>query len=184
MDLAYPKDRGGIIVSVMCVPHSTDCESPGIWLCFSLMAISHAVLLGFQGDMSGARLGPAYTFVCLGALGVYSSAPILGAWAGNNSAPAGRRALVMAVLISIGNIGGIIGSFMYLESEGPVYNTGFGLGTALGVFGVVTALVLWLALKRENAKNEKVTLDEARARYSDAELLAMGNNSPLFRFVL
>lgn len=90
----------------------------------------------------------------------------------------------MAILISIGNIGGIIGSFMYLESEAPVYNTGFGLGTALGVFGVVTAFVLWVALKKENAKNEKVTLDEARTQYSDEDLLKMGNNSPLFRFVL
>lgn len=148
------------------------------------MAIANAVLLGLQGHMAGNRLGAAYTFVCIGAFGTYSAAPMLGAWAGNNSAPAGRRALVMACLISIGNLGGIVGSFMFMEKEAPVYNTGFGLGTALGVFGVVTAFILWAAYRKENAKNEKISLDEARARYSDEELLALGNKSPLFRYFL
>lgn len=148
------------------------------------MAISHAVLLAFQGHMGDTRLGPAYTLVCLGAFGVYSAAPMLGAWAGNNSAPAGRRALVMACLISIGNLGGIVGSFMYLEREAPIYNTGFGLGAALGTFGVVGSFILWMAYRRQNAKNEKITLEQARAQYSDSELLALGNNSPLFRFFL
>ena len=60
----------------------------------------------------------------------------------NNLAPSNRRAIGSAFNICVGNIGGIIGSYMYLDRESPTYPTGFGLSLAFGGSALVAALTL------------------------------------------
>ncbi|CAN9262229.1 unnamed protein product [Alternaria alternata] len=105
-------------------------------------------------------------------------------WAANNLAPSSRRAIGVAFNICVGNIGGVIGSYMYLESEKPKYYTGFGLSLAFGATGFIVAFLLELSYKWGNTKKARLSEDEIRAKYSDQELLDMGDKSPLFRYTL
>lgn len=83
----------------------------------------------------------------------------------------------------VGNVGGILGSFMYLESESPKYYTGFGISIALAGVGIIVAALLEWSYKIAN--NRKAALEgEARVRYTEEELFDMGDRSPLFKHVL
>lgn len=107
--------------------------------------------------------------------------PAAAAWAANNLAPSSRRAVGLALNIALGNCGGIMGSYMFFDSDAPRYSTGFGLSMAWAVSGIIMALAAEAAYKWGNNKKEKLSEDEIRARYTQDELLRMGDRSPLFK---
>ncbi|KAL2802863.1 major facilitator superfamily domain-containing protein [Aspergillus granulosus] len=100
-------------------------------------------------------------------------------WAINNLALSKRRAIGSAFNICMGNAGGIIGSYMYLDRESPTYLTGFGLSLAFGLSGLVMATILELSLVWANKRNGRISETEVRERHSDEELLVLGDRSPL-----
>lgn len=110
--------------------------------------------------------------------------PSATSWAANNLAPANRRAIGLAFCICMGNIGGIIGSFMYLDNEAPTYRTGFELSLAFGASGVVAAIVLELSYMWANKQKSKIPEEEVRAQYTQDELLRLGDKSLLFKYLL
>lgn len=91
--------------------------------------------------------------------------------------------MVSAFLNTVCNFGGIIGSFMYLNREAPVYNTGNAITIAAGVTGCACAIVLHVAWKKINRENRQRKEDEVRSTYSDDELLRLGDRSPFFRYM-
>lgn len=46
------------------------------------------------------------------------------------------------------------------------------------------AVALKWAHERENKKRDAMNLDEIREKYSDEDLLIMGDKSPLYRYVV
>ncbi|KAK9783975.1 putative Major facilitator superfamily domain-containing protein [Seiridium cardinale] len=148
-----------------------------------IVAIGYAIFLGLDGALSTQR-GLAYFAVVVVCIGIYPIQPAASSWNANNIAPDSRRAMAIAFNNCVGNTGGILGSFMYIDSEKPKYHTGFGLGLALGVTGMIMALVLEWTYKKGNAKKAEMTEDEVRLKYSESELMDLGDSSPLFRYVL
>jgi hypothetical protein len=94
----------------------------------------------------------------------------------------------MALLISIGNLGGICGSNIYLAAQAPKYPTGFGVSLAFCVLGMIAAMVLRREYKRQNRLREELIAREGeevvKARYTDVELLELGDRSPFYRYTL
>ncbi|KAH8177287.1 major facilitator superfamily protein [Sarocladium implicatum] len=156
---------------------------PFVVIPFTLVAIGFSIMLGLQGRFE-ENIGAAYTAVIIACMGIYPAMPAATAWAANNLAPASRRAVGLAMNIAIGNCGGIMGSYMFFDSDAPRYNTGFGLSLAWAVSGIIMALAAEAAYKLGNMKKEKFDEDEIRERYTRDELLRMGDKSPLFRYTL
>ncbi|KIV99683.1 uncharacterized protein PV09_08674 [Verruconis gallopava] len=137
---------------------------------------------------------PKYPGLTLGFLfgiagGLYAGFPPLIAWAANNVAPSSKRAVAMALLISIGNMGAIAGSNIYLAREAPVYQLGFGASFSFTTFAIIMTYILRVAYEKENKKRDRWVEDlggEAgvRSRYHEQELLDMGDKSPFFRYAL
>ena len=90
----------------------------------------------------------------------------------------------IALMIATGNLGGIVGSFIYQEKESPRYPTGFGTSLSFAAAGAVCALTLEFLFWNINKKNAEKTEDEWRAIYTDAQLEKMGDRSPLFKYSL
>lgn len=88
---------------------------------FFAMALGFAVVMSFDGDLHGSHVAPAYVMMCVAIMGLFSACPMLLTWGTNNSAPAGRRAMIASMLTSVANFGGIAGSFMFLDREAPKY---------------------------------------------------------------
>uniref|UniRef100_L2FJI7 Major facilitator superfamily transporter n=1 Tax=Colletotrichum fructicola (strain Nara gc5) TaxID=1213859 RepID=L2FJI7_COLFN len=154
---------------------------------FTLPTITKA--MGFantQAQLLSAppyKRGVAYFSVVLAVIGIYPIQAAAASWNANNIAPASRRAIGIALMNCVGNVGGIVGSFMYLESEKPKYHTGFGLSLAFGGSGLIVALLLEWSYKIANAKKARIA-DEAKEKYTEEELFKMGDRSPLFKYVL
>ena len=94
----------------------------------------------------------------------------------------------MALLISIGNMGGIVGSNIFVSWEAPKYPAGFGTGFAICCIAVLMAIFLRFIFARENARKVAVLEREGeeafRARYTEQEMVQMGDKSPFFIYTL
>lgn len=139
----------------------------------ALLAIPHPQLPGLT-----------YAFLFAIPAGVYP--PIIGilSWVGNNLAPTWKRSVGMALLISIGNLGGAIGSNIFLEEEKPNYWLGYGFSLGILVAGITATLVIRVSYGSVNKRRDKISEAQAREQYSEEELLALGDRSPLYRYVV
>ncbi|OQE31551.1 hypothetical protein PENSTE_c001G00994 [Penicillium steckii] len=144
--------------------------------------------IGFLGLLSiphPALPGLTYAFLFCIPVGVYP--PLIGlvSWIGNNLAPSWKRAVGMAFLIMMGNLGGAIGSNIYLEKQRPNFWLGFGFGSGFSIAAILATIILKFEYERLNQTKGAIgTEDEIRGRYSYDELLQMGDKSPLFRYIV
>lgn len=146
---------------------------------------------GFIGELACPhdRLpGVAYFFLFLIAIGLYCPFTSVVTLIANNLAPSSKRAVGMAVMISVGNMGGICGSNIYFAAEAPSYPTGFGVCLATSVLSVIAAYILRVAYRRDNKQRDALIAQEGeeaiRSRYTDQELLELGDKNPFFRYSL
>ncbi|KAL4907106.1 hypothetical protein BDW74DRAFT_189669 [Aspergillus multicolor] len=172
-------------ISAICFARLSDhfyWRMPFVVIPMLIIIIAYSVIISLKGELASNK-GVAYFSVVLAVIGIYPIQAAAASWNANNIAPASRRAIGIALMNCVGNVGGILGSFMYLEREKPKYYTGFGISLALGVTGVFMAgLLEWsyiLANKRK-AREE----GDARSRYTEEELFDLGDRSPLFKHVL
>lgn len=115
---------------------------------------------------------------------MYPILPGVNAWNVANTPDPAKRSVNIGLLVCVGNIGGLIGSYIYLDREAPRYPTGYGTSLAFGLAGIMAATLLEFLLKRDNAKKAQMSEDEIRERYTDEELINMGEKSPLFKWAL
>ncbi|KAJ5958135.1 uncharacterized protein N7479_005285 [Penicillium vulpinum] len=155
---------------------------PFVCIPMLIVVVAYSIIMSLNGALEEKK-GVAYFAVVLSVIGIYPIQPGAASWNANNIAPASRRAMGIALVNCVGNIGGILGSFMYIETESPKYPTGFGLSLALGGVGFFVALFLEWTYKIGNAKKERLA-DDARVNYTEDQLFDMGDKSPLFKYVL
>ncbi|KEF57115.1 uncharacterized protein A1O9_07305 [Exophiala aquamarina CBS 119918] len=155
---------------------------PFVVIPMGIVTIAYSVIISLHGELQ-AKKGVAYFSVVLAVVGIYPIQAAAASWNANNIAPSSRRAIGIALMNCVGNVGGIVGSFMYLESEKPKYYTGFGLSLAFGASGMVVAFLLEWSYKFANARKALVA-EEAKTKYTEEELFDMGDKSPLFKHVL
>lgn len=89
----------------------------------------------------------------------------------------------MALMISIGNLGGAVGTNIFLAREAPYYWTGYGVSLGVVVLSLVTAIFMRWKLQRINAAREALTSEEISSRHTEQELATLGDDSPLFRYI-
>jgi len=145
-----------------------------------LIIIGYSIIIGLGGHLK-ENLGPGFFAIILTCMGIYPTHPATTSWTMNNLAPSNRRAIGSAFNICVGNIGGIVGSYMYLDREDP---TGFGLSLAFGGTALLAALILEVSFIWGNKRKNALSEVDIREKYSDEQLLQMGDKSPLFRYTL
>ncbi|KAL4797764.1 major facilitator superfamily domain-containing protein [Aspergillus venezuelensis] len=115
--------------------------------------------------------------------GLYPISPAVTAWISVNCAGTMKRAVGIAAMVSFSQLGGIVGSNIYISSQAPTYPVGFGISMGmLAVFGCIWPIIYWVILRRINAKRAAMNETEVRMRYTNEELADMGDLSPLFRY--
>lgn len=172
-------------ISAICFAKLSDKfyrRMPFVVIPMLIVTIAYSIILSLDGALA-TKKGPAYFGVVLAVIGIYPIQSAAASWNANNLAPSSRRIIGIALNNCVGNIGGIVGSFMYLDSEKPRYPTGFGLSLAFGASGMIVAMLLEWSYISANKRKERIA-EEAKAKYSDEELFDMGDKSPLFKHVL
>lgn len=148
-----------------------------------LVIIANAIQFVFADDLAN-NIPACYFSVFLCLIGVYPIIPGTTAWTLNNLAGPQRRSLGIAMMLTIGNVGAVIGSYIFLEAEAPKYPTGFGMSFGVAALGLICALGLEFTYWTINKRNALVTEDEVREKYTEDQLNEMGDKSPLFRYTL
>ncbi|RGP65252.1 hypothetical protein FSPOR_7386 [Fusarium sporotrichioides] len=172
-------------ISAICFAKVSDrffWRMPFVAIPMIIVTVAYSVIISLKGELESKK-GVAYFAVVLAVVGIYPIQAAAASWNANNIAPSSRRAIGIALMNCVGNVGGIVGSFMYLESEKPKYYTGFGLSLAFGATGLMVALFLEWSYKMANARKAKIA-EEAKTKYTEEELFEMGDRSPLFKHVL
>lgn len=149
----------------------------------ALLLIAYAILFA-KAEAIKENVALCYFAVHLACIGIYPILPGCNAWTINNLAGAEKRAIGIATMICIGNLGGIVGSFIYQEKEKPRYPTGFGSSLAFAAAGMACAFTLEYLFWRINQKNAEKSEEEWRTIYTEEQLEKMGDRSPLFRYSL
>lgn len=129
-------------------------------------------LIGYIGVISipHPRLpGLTYFFLFWITGGLYPS--IIGclSWVGNNLAPSFKRALGMALLMTIGNLGGTIGSNIFLQEQAPRYFLAYGISIGMILAAIICTIILQISIKRINKKRDQMSEEEVRSRYTQGK---------------
>ncbi|KAJ6016122.1 hypothetical protein N7540_010713 [Penicillium herquei] len=160
-------------------------RTPFIIGCYCVAIIGFIAELALPQDR---LFGVTYLFLFFIAIGIYGPFVCIMCLCANNLAPSSKRAVGLALLVTIGNFGGFIGSNIFLQSQAPKYPAGF--GTCLGILIISTGstIALRVALQMENKRRDEFMIDKSaenvRAQYTDAEWIELGDKSPLFRYTL
>ena len=129
-------------------------------------------LCGFIGLMAVPHPAlPGLTYGLLFAVpsGVYPGVLSVIAWISNNTAPTWKRAIGMAMMITLGNIGGIVGSNIYYSHEAPHYWSGYGTSLSFLCAAIIATLVLRWSYARSNKERDAMTEQEIRQKYTERE---------------
>ena len=113
--------------------------------------------------------GLTYAFLFFITCGLYPAVICCISWVANNLAPTWKRATGMATLMTLGNLGGAIGSNIFLAHEAPHYWLGYGLSLAILIAGLVCTFVLRFSYKRYNRLRDAVREDEVRGEYTEGK---------------
>lgn len=173
-------------ISAVCFSSLSDrfyWRMPFVVIPLALLTVGYGIIISFDGQLE-ENVGPSFFAVILAMIGLYPVHPATTSWTSNNLTPSNRRAIGVAFNICVGNIGGIIGSYMYMDSEKPKYYTGFGLSIAFGGSALILALILEASFWWENKKRSKMSESEVREQYTEEQLMNMGDKSPLFKYTL
>lgn len=148
-----------------------------------IVVCAYAILYALADDIQD-NIPACFTAVVLACIGLYPINPGGNAWTVSNLAGQTKRAMGIAYMICLGNAGGIVGSYIFIEEESPRYPTGFGTSFAFAAAGVVACAVLETIYYTINKRRGRVAEDEIREKYSEERLDEMGDRSPLFRYSL
>lgn len=96
-----------------------------------------------------------YAGLFLGAAGVYPLIPIVVSWGSNNCGGALKKSVATAIIVSLGNAGGVISSFIYPSTDKPRYIKGHAICFAYCLIVVVSSTFMIFYLNRQNKKKEE-----------------------------
>ena len=156
-------------------------RSPFIIYPLSLAAAGFITVMALpKTKWPGARYGALFPI----AAGIYPALPSLVTWNANNLAGSWKRAIGVALQLTLGNLGGVAASHIFIASEAPEYWTGYGVSFAILMVSIGSAVLLRFLLDRWNKQREKMTPEEISAKYTPEQLADMGDYSPHFRYTL
>ncbi|KAI0760001.1 major facilitator superfamily domain-containing protein, partial [Fomes fomentarius] len=140
-------------------------------------------VVGYSVLFATATPGAGYVGVMLAASGCFPCVACTLAWTGGNFGGEVKRAVVIAMVIGIGNLGGIASSFIYRPQDSPRYHPGHATAVSCHAFLILlTSFAMWefSRLNRNNITQcgrENITEDKA------GEYVDMGDASPLYRCI-
>ncbi|KAH7101364.1 MFS general substrate transporter [Auriculariales sp. MPI-PUGE-AT-0066] len=136
--------------------------------------ICGSILVGMTGYImlvAAPSNSVRYAGVFFVAGGLFPATAINVPWLSNNLRGHSRRATGAAFQLAVGQFGGIAGSFIYPDTNGPRYIMGHSIALGSLVVALLTTFLQYAILRRENAKLEGAdgTLVESTVPTSGAD---------------
>ena len=127
-------------------------------------------IAGFAVLLSGTRnLEARYAALFLVTSGCYSAMPVIVCWFTMNLGGHHRRSVGSAWQIGFGNIGGIIATFSFLQSDAPSYKPGYSICIAFICLSAGSCIAYLAAVWSQNKHRAKIP-DVGVTKYEETEL--------------
>ncbi|KAJ5268959.1 hypothetical protein N7497_010312 [Penicillium chrysogenum] len=147
------------------------------------LIVAFGILFSKAADIEN-NIALCYFGICLACFGMYPILPGVNAWNVCNIPNPHKRAVAIGYLICVGNVGGIIGSYIYRAEEKPRYPTGYGTSLGFAAAGIMACLSLEFCLWSANKKKALMTVSEIEEKYTEDQLQEMEERSPMFKYSL
>lgn len=173
-------------ISAYCFSRLSDkfmWRMPFVMIPLSIIVVGFAIIMPLAPKIT-THIAPCYIGVVLICVGQYPTNPAGSAWISGNLAGPSKKAMGLALNIALGNVGGVVGSYIFLDVEKPGYPTGFGTGLAFALAALVSTLFLEYSYWRLNKQRAAMNEVEIREKYTDEQLARLGDKSPLFKHQL
>jgi MFS family permease len=102
----------------------------------------------------------SYFAVYLAVSAIYPIIPNSVAWVASNVEGSYKRAVTLAIAIGFGNINGAVTANIYRSRDKPRYVLGHAIVLAYIAIGLISSIVFFVLLKRENARRDRGERDE------------------------
>ncbi|KAJ7910257.1 MFS general substrate transporter [Mycena leptocephala] len=163
-----------VIVIVTRLSDKTNMRGPYILGIGVVGIIGYAIWYTTRSATAGYV---AAFFACSGSFG---NIALVLSWAGSNTGGDLKRSVVLAMVIGLGNLGGICSSFVFRPQDAPIYHPGH--GTAIGCFCitfVTTLFMIWNYRRLNAAKEMQISESKNAETFAD-----MGDASPHYRYLI
>jgi len=144
--------------------------------CACISLAGFAILLNVHNNVNAE-----YAALFLIAMGAYSAMPIIVCWFNMNVGGHHRRSIATAWQVGFGNLGGIIATYAFLQSDAPFYHIGYSICISFICLTIVSCCIYAAAITWENRKRDKAVRDIGLTDYEKTEL---GDLNPEFRYML
>ncbi|KAI1376798.1 MFS general substrate transporter [Hypoxylon crocopeplum] len=121
-----------------------------------------------------------YAMLCFVTMGTYSVLPITVCWFSMNLGGHHRRAIGTAWQIGFGNIGGIIATFAFINTDAPFFTNGYSICLGFTCLSGLASVLYFISIYLENQKRKKAVRDVGLSEYEKTEL---GDLNPEFRYM-
>ncbi|RBR18081.1 hypothetical protein FVER53590_04332 [Fusarium verticillioides] len=112
----------------------------------ALIGFAIAITTSDRPDLGGVTYAGCFIACC----GFYPAFPGIVAWLANNAAGPYKRAISIGLQLSLGNLGGFVGSDIYLARQRPAYRLGYGISLGFIFCAIIAAGSIMFFLNRIN----------------------------------
>ncbi|KAF7346346.1 MFS general substrate transporter [Mycena sanguinolenta] len=157
-----------------------------------IIGAAFVAIIGYIVLLSGRTPGAQYVGVHLAAAGVYTGNALLlrDSWPGENVSGQTKRAVAVAMQITIGDIGAIAGVLIYrpqFSSHG--FRKPHIIAIGYLVFAAAVATYLWVSMSRENKRRNLLIIDHGEKGNLDVtedevQQQRLGDRSVFYRYVI
>ncbi|KIK77706.1 hypothetical protein PAXRUDRAFT_834903 [Paxillus rubicundulus Ve08.2h10] len=146
-----------------------------------IFAGQSVALLGYIINISNAPSSVKYfgTYLCI--IGTLSSNPGPVSWLANNLQGRSKRAGGIALQLTLGGLGGLVGANIFRAQDAPQYLLGHGLAIMFICIGLIATPLTAFAYKRLNARLDREALFEKQHAQNGEPNL---QEAPGFRYTL
>lgn len=136
------------------------------------------MFLGTTLQDKDARYGATFLIAC----GAFTFGALCNAQVSANHVSDTSRAAGIAGNAMLGNIGGLISTWAFLQDDGPNYPIGNGLNLGFSAMTLLTSIVLLLWMKWDNKKRDQVDVDAQLAGLDEQQVEDLDWKHPGFRW--
>ncbi|EJD43976.1 putative MFS transporter [Auricularia subglabra TFB-10046 SS5] len=140
-------------------------------------------IIGYAVLLAPASPGAHYLGTFLVAMGLYVLVGIPLAWLPNNIPRYGKRTTATGMQLTVGNAAGVMAPFLYATADKPRYVRGHAVSLGMVAFATAVYTFFWFWFRRANARRARGDEDHLMEGKDDAEVVAMGDDSPNFKYI-
>ncbi|KAJ7761491.1 major facilitator superfamily domain-containing protein [Mycena maculata] len=156
-----------------------------------IIGSAFVAIIGYIILLTGPTPGAQYVGVHFAAAGVYTGNALLLSWPGENVSAQTKRAVAVAMQITIGDIGAIAGVLIYRPAfSAHTFRKPNIIAIGYLLFAAAVATYLWVWMSHENKRRDLLVADGGKERDLDVadededEQHRLGDRSIFYRYVI